>query len=77
MEYEEINDFISLEEYEDRSNNFYGVTHKLRSELSKEKIELLKKISDEFIEKWKIKLLGDMADYWLSGGATGQFKQEP
>ncbi len=80
MKLDRIDEHISDEEYERRSNEFSGDQHQLRSELTPEQITRLKCISDEFVSKWGPKLLdveGGGPDCWLAGGSTGGFTYEP
>jgi hypothetical protein len=71
-----IDEHVSQEEYEQRSNRFRGLTHHLRSELTKEKVTQLKQSTDAFITQWGAKLLDGYPDYWLTGGSTGGFTFE-
>ena len=72
-----IDEHVSQEEYERRSNSFPGLTHHLRSELTKEKVTQLKESTDAFVTQWGAKLLDGHPDYWLTGGSTGGFTFEP
>jgi hypothetical protein len=73
-----INEYVSQEEYEQRSNNFAGLNfhHHLRSALTNDKIVQLKETSDKFVAQWGGKLLDGHPDYWLSGGSTGGYTFE-
>jgi hypothetical protein len=72
-----IDEYISQEEYERRSNSFPGLLHHLRSELTKERVTKLKEAADAFVKQWGVKLLDGHPDYWLTGGSTGGFTFEP
>ncbi len=77
MKLDQIDESISQEEYERRSNSFPGVLHHLRSELTKEKVEQLKNTGDAFVNQWGPALLDGNPHYWLTGGSTGGFTFEP
>ena len=72
-----IDEYVSQEEYERRTNTFPGVLHHLRSELTKERVTQLKESADAFVAQWGAKLLDGHPHYWLSGGSTGGFTLEP
>ena len=71
-----IDEHVSQEEYERRSNSFLGLTHHLRSELTEEMVTQLKESTDEFVTQWGAKLFDGHPDYWLTGGSTGGFTFE-
>ncbi len=68
----EIDEYISQEEYERRSKSFPGVSHHLRSELTKEKVAQLKESADAFVAQWGAKLLDGNPHYWLTGVSRGR-----
>jgi hypothetical protein len=72
-----IDEHISQEEYEQRSNNLPAILHHLRSELSKEKITRIKEAVDEFVNQWGNSLLDGNPNNWLNGGSTGGFTLVP
>lgn len=76
MKLEEVDEYISREEYERRRNTFPGVTHPMRDDLSPDKIKHIKTQTDEFVSVWGAKLLDGQPSYWLSGGSTGSFIHE-
>ncbi len=71
-----IDEYVSQEEYERRSNSFSGVIHHMRSELTPEKVKQLKETSNAFVSEWGPKLLDGNPHYWLTGGSTGGFTFE-
>ena len=75
MKTDEIDEYISQEEYEIRRNKLFVVDHHLRAELSAEKVKHLKKSADDFVQLWSTKLIPH-SDYWLRGGSTGGFTLE-
>jgi hypothetical protein len=77
MKINQIDEYISQEEYEQRSNTFPCQMHHLRFELSKKKVMQLKESTDAFITQWGAKLLNGHPEYWLTGGSTGEFTFEP
>jgi hypothetical protein len=77
MKLAQIDEQISREEYERRSNNFPEVLHHLRSELTKERVTKLKEAVDAFVNQWGNGLLDGHPDYWLTGGSTGGFTLVP
>lgn len=77
MKLNRIDEHITQEEYERRSNSFTGVSHPLRSELTNVAVTCLKEASDAFVAQWGPQLLDGIPDYWLTGGSTGGFTHEP
>ena len=76
MRYQKIDEMITQEEYEKRSESYLGVDHHLRTELNSESVENLISNANEFVATWGPKFL-DHPEYWLSGGSTGGFTYEP
>jgi hypothetical protein len=72
-----VDEYVSQDEYERRSEGYPGVLHHLRSELTKEKVAQIKKSTDAFISQWDAKLLDQNPSYWLNSGSTGGFTFEP
>jgi oligoribonuclease NrnB/cAMP/cGMP phosphodiesterase (DHH superfamily) len=77
MKIHQIDEHISQEEYERRSDSFIRVSHPLRSELTKVLVTNLKDASDAFVTQWGLKLIDGNHDYWLKGGSTGRFTLDP
>lgn len=72
MKYQKLDEMITAEEYEKRSEGNFGVNHHLRAELTQDQVEKLIISTDEFVEYWGKRFL-DHPDYWLRGGSTGGF----
>ncbi len=77
MKLNRIDEYVSQEEYERRSSSFLGVSHPLRSKLTRKEVEQIKSTSELFVVEWGPKLLDNAPYYWLTGGSTGGFTFEP
>ncbi len=77
MKLHRIDEDITQEEYERRSNSITGISHPLRSELTKTAVTCLKNASDDFVKQWGPQLLYDFPEYWLNSGSTGGFTHKP
>jgi len=77
MHVEEIDELISYEEYNRRSDTTLGFEHPLRSELTEERIMMLRNGCNNFTKHWGSSLLHGQPDYWLSRNSTGGFCLAP
>ncbi len=77
MKLKEIDETISGEEYERRVANadYSAERHHLRSELTPERVTLLKDTSDAFVTKWGPALFDGYPEYWLAAGSSGVFRR--